>query len=86
MEDTQSPAIIHEIVSITELRERGLNEKAENLHPQIERLLREILSDRVKRYFPKNPNQPWHFVKIHYDSAVEKYHIQLAPGFALKKG
>lgn len=73
-------------IQYKDLIDRGLNQKASNLHPQIDRLLREIIEDKVKSAFPKIRNQPWHYTNIRWSGLTEKYFIVIAPGKPVQKG
>ncbi len=73
-------------VEFKELINRGLNLKAENIHPQVDRLLKEIIKERVQTAFPKTRNQPWHYISIRYSNSSDKYTIVIAPGHAPQKG
>lgn len=73
-------------VKFEELINRGLNTKAISLHPQIDRLLKEIVNDKVKAMFPRVKQQPWHYVKLKYSDVSEKYFVTIAPGAPVLKG
>ena len=73
-------------IRFEELVNRGLNTKAISLHPQIDRLLKETIDEKVKGMFPRVKQQPWHYVKIKYSDVSEKYFITIAPGSPVPKG
>lgn len=73
------------VIHYKELQDRGLNEKAPNLHVLITKSLKEIIDDRLKGIY-KTRFIHWHFEKIRWDFATQKYHIIAAPGVPVQKG
>lgn len=74
------------VIPYKELVDRGLNTKASNLHPLIDKLLREIVSDKIKSQQPQIKFQAWHYTYIRFQDTTEKYYITVMPGEAPKKG
>jgi len=70
-----------------ELVNRGLNQKAQNLKPQIDKLLVQVVTDEVKKRFPKyKQHSAWHYTFIKWESTTEKYRLTIAPGLPTPKG
>ena len=85
MEDT-----IEEILSFNikweDLIDRGLNEKVKDLHPQIEKYIKEICTEKYKNHFPKERFPLWHFKKIFFSSLTDTYFISIGKGLGAVKG
>ncbi len=73
-------------VKWSDLINRGLNIKASNLHPLIDKLLREVCNDEVKKKYPRVRFPEWHFTLIKWEATLEKYRITIAPGKPTIKG
>lgn len=70
-----------------ELINRGLNKKVPDLKPQIDKILALIITDEVKKRFPKYKfPTAWHFEYIKFWDTTEKYTMTIAPGFPKQKG
>lgn len=70
-----------------ELINRGLNKKALDLTPQINKYLKAIITDEIKKRFPKYKfYTSWHYKFIKWNEPSMKYIIVIAPGFPTLKG
>ncbi len=70
-----------------ELINSGLNKKVPDLKPQIDKLLAIIVTDEVKKRFPKYKfPTAWHYEYIKWEDTSEKYRLTIAPGFPKQKG
>lgn len=77
---------LHIEIKWKDLVDRGLNEKIENLHPQIEKYIKEICTEKYKNAFPTERFPLWHFIKIHFSSLTDTYFITIGKGLGAAKG
>lgn len=74
------------IITFKELLYRGLNEKREDIHSQITKYMKDIIQETLRNKFPKLKQIPWHFEKIRWSQATEKYFITIGPNWPKEKG
>lgn len=84
MQDTE--IALELIIKWEELVDRGLNEKVENLHPQIEKYLKETITDKYKSTYPKERFPLWHYKSIRFSSLTDTYFISIGKGLGVAKG
>jgi hypothetical protein len=83
---TNMPDTLSFTITWKDMLDRGLNEKVMELHPQIEKYLKEICTEKYKNAFPKERFPIWHFVKIHFSSLTDTYFITIGKGLGAAKG
>ena len=69
-----------------ELINRGLNTKASNLTPLIDKFIREVCLEHLKTKYPKAKFHQFHFKKIKWEQTLNKYKVTIAPGLPVQKG
>ena len=69
-----------------DLVNNGLNIRAKNIKPLIDRHLFDLITLELRKRFPRIKQQPWHYVSIRYSVPTEIYYIEIAPGWAKPVG